>query len=299
MKVIVMIFIVLFVLALLTVLVSLVFIRNILTSPFSKKELDKGGAEFEKEMSDAEITSYDGLKLQAKYRLSDKGSHDWIISIHGYKDSHKFMLPYGAAFCEKGYHVLLPDDRGHGKSEGRYIGMGWLDKEDILKWIRWIVIRDPEARIILHGISMGGATVMMTAGENPEHVAGYIEDCGYTSVYDIFACVMKRDYHLPAFPILHCCRLIGKLRAGYDFKKASCVEQLKKCKKPMLFIHGEKDNFVPVSMGYQVYEAFPGDKELYIAKNAGHAEAMDVDPDIYFEKIFDFIDMQIKNRNNI
>ncbi len=130
-------------------------------------------------------------------------------------------------------------------------------------------------------------------------MTGYIEDCGYTSVYDIFACVMKRDYHLPAFPILHCCRLIGKCRAGYDFKEASCVEQLKKCKKPMLFIHGEKDNFVPVSMGYQVYEAFPGDKELYIAKNAGHAQAMDVDPDTYFEKIFDFIDMRIKNRNNI
>ncbi|MGN0376472.1 MAG: alpha/beta hydrolase [Suilimivivens sp.] len=299
MKVTVIIFIIVIMSVLLTVLVSLIFIRNILTSPFSKKELDKGGAEFEKEMSDAEIVSFDGLKLRAKYRLSKGESHDWIISIHGYKDSHKFMLPYGAAFYEKGYHVLLPDNRGHGKSEGRYIGMGWLDKEDILEWIKWIVNRDPKARIILHGISMGGATVMMTAGENPEHVIGYIEDCGYTSVFDIFACVMKRDYHLPPFPILYCCMVIGKLRAGYDFKEASCIDQLKKCKKPVLFIHGEKDDFVPVSMGYQVYEAFPADKELYIAKEAGHAKSMDVDSDTYFGKIFEFIDTRIKSRDNI
>lgn len=298
-RVIVTILIVFVILALLTVLVSLIFIRNILLSPFHKKELDKGGAEFEKEMSDAEIVSFDGLRLRAKYRLSDEKSHDWVISIHGYKDSHKFMLPYGAAFYEKGYHVLLPDNRGHGKSEGRYIGMGWLDRQDILYWIQWIVNRDPEAEIILHGISMGGATVMMTAGENPGHVAGYVEDCGYTTVYDIFACVMKRDYHLPAFPILHCCRLIGRAVAGYDFREASCTEQLKKCENPMLFIHGEKDNFVPVRMGYQVYEAFPGDKELYIAKNAGHAEAMDTAPDTYFEKIFGFIDMRVKGGNTI
>ncbi|MGN1179815.1 MAG: alpha/beta hydrolase [Suilimivivens sp.] len=299
MKTTIIIFIIFIIFVLLTVLVSLIFIRNILTSPFSKKELDKGGAEFEKEMSDAEIVSFDGLKLRAKYRLSKGESHDWIISIHGYKDSHKFMLPYGAAFYEKGYHVLLPDNRGHGKSEGRYIGMGWLDKEDILEWIRWIVNRDSKARIILHGISMGGATVMMTAGENPEHVIGYIEDCGYTSVFDIFACVMKRDYHLPAFPILYCCMVISRLRAGYDFKEASCIDQLKKCKKPMLFIHGEKDDFVPVSMGYQVYEAFPADKELYIAKEAGHAKSMDVDSDAYFGKIFEFIDTRIKSRDNI
>lgn len=294
MKAVIIIAVICIMLTLLTVTVSFVFIRHVLSSPFGKRELDKGGAEFEKTMENAEITSFDGLKLRAKYRLQEKPVHDWVISIHGYKDSHKFMLPYGAAFYERGYHVLLPDDRGHGESEGRYIGMGWLDKEDIVKWIQWIVNRDDKAQIILHGISMGGAAVMMTSGENPDHVAGYIEDCGYTSVWDIFACVMKRDYHLPAFPILHCSRMISKMRVGYDFIEASCLEQLKKCKKPMLFIHGEKDDFVPVEMGYQAYEAFTGEKELYIAKNARHAKSMDVNADTYFRKIFDFIDTRIK-----
>lgn len=262
------------------------FLRN-------RKELRKGGAEFEKLTDIAEITSRDGLKLQARYRMQEKKSHDWIISIHGYKDSHKFMLPYGRAFYEKGYHVLMPDNRAHGYSEGGYIGMGWLDKEDIKEWIRWILSKDPEARIILHGISMGGATVMMTAGDNPEHVAGYIEDCGYTSVWDIFACVMKRDYHLPAFPILHICRLICRKKIKYDFVEASSIDQLKKCKKPMLFIHGEKDGFVPTDMGYRVYESFEGTKELYIAGNAGHAEAMDYDPQTYFDRIFEFIETKV------
>lgn len=294
MKGIIIFLLVFLILILLTVMVSCIFIKNILVSPFGKQELDKGGRDFENTMENAEITSFDGLKLRAKYRLRSEQSHQWIISVHGYKDSHKFMLPYGKAFYEKGYNVLLPDDRGHGESEGRYIGMGWLDKEDIARWVQWIVNRDSRAKIILHGVSMGGATVMMTAGKNLPHVAGYIEDCGYTSVWDIFACVMKRDYHLPAFPILHCSRVICRKKTGYDFVEASCIAQLKKCNKPMLFIHGEKDGFVPVEMGYQVYEAFPGEKDIYIAKDAGHAQAMDCNPETYFNKIFEFIDMTIK-----
>lgn len=320
MHIILLIIIIIFVLAAVVFAVSSLFIKHILEavpsrsdmeadSPTSKepepedaltaaflknrKELRKGGAEFEKLTEKAEIMSKDGLKLQAIYRMQENESHDWIISIHGYKDSHTFMLPYGAAFYKKGYNVLMPDNRAHGKSEGRYIGMGWLDKEDIKEWIKWILSRDEEARIILHGISMGGATVMMTAGENPEHVAGYIEDCGYTSVWDIFACVMKRDYHLPAFPILYVCRIISRKKLKYDYVEASSITQIKKCQKPMLFIHGEKDGFVPTEMGYRVYEAFEGTKELYIAENAGHAESMDYAPETYFNRIFEFIETKI------
>lgn len=305
---------------LLTRRVSLIFIKNILAavpdrnntltqSPANAEDstddplkaaymenrhkLRAMGNEFEQTMQDASITNSDGLKLCAKYRMQDEQTHNWIISIHGYKDSHHFMLPYGAVFYRKGYNVLLPDNRAHGASEGNYIGMGWLDKEDISEWVQWVIEQDADAKIILHGVSMGGATVMMTSGKNLDHVIGYIEDCGYTSVWDIFACVMKRDYHLPAFPILHTCRLISKYKLGYDYVKASALTELKKCNKPMLFIHGEQDDFVPTSMGHQVYEAFPGTKDLYIAKDAGHANAMDFDPPTYFSKVFEFIDNNI------
>lgn len=319
MKTILIILCVLIILFLITLIVSSLFIKFILASVPEKrrkkdlpeeeepvlsdpvrskflenrKMLRKAGAEFEETTSEVEIISADGLRLRARYRMQEKECHDWIISIHGYKDSHTFMLPYGAAFYDKGYHVLLPDDRAHGRSEGNYIGMGWLDKEDITEWINWVVEKDAQARIILHGISMGGAAVMMTAGKNPDHVAGYIEDCGYTSVWDIFSCVMKRDYHLPEFPILYCCRRISRRRLGYDFVEASSINQLKKCKKPMLFIHGEKDGFVPTKMVYQVYDAFPGTKDIYVAENAGHAESMDYDPDAYFGKIFEFINTKV------
>ena len=301
--------------------VSLIFIKNILAavpdrnnmppeSPASaeylsadpskatytenRRKLRAMGNEFEQTMQDAEITNSDALKLKAKYRMQNDQPHNWIISIHGYKDSHHFMLPYGAVFYQKGYNVLLPDNRAHGASEGDYIGMGWLDKKDISEWIQWVIDQDSEANIILHGISMGGATVMMTAGDNLDHVVGYVEDCGYTSVWDIFACVMKRDYHLPAFPILHTCRLISRYRLGYDYVEASALTQIRKCDKPMFFIHGEKDDFVPTYMGHQLYEAFPGKKDIYIAKNAGHANAMDFDPETYFAKVFEFIDSNIQ-----
>ena len=65
--------------------------------------------------------------------------------------------------------------------------MGWLDREDILRWIDFILADDPQAEIVVHGISMGAATTMMTAGEDtPENVKVFIEDCGYTSVWDVF-----------------------------------------------------------------------------------------------------------------
>ncbi|MEG0685631.1 MAG: alpha/beta hydrolase, partial [Coprobacillus sp.] len=175
---------------------------------------------FEATTNEAFITSEDNLKLEAKYKKQEN-SHLWTIAIHGYKSDNSNMMSYASRYYEKGYNVLMPNNRAHGSSEGSYIGMGWLDKDDIAKWVDWIVKQDSEAQIILHGVSMGGATVMMTSGDNLDHVVGYIEDCGYTSVWDIFASELDKRFSLPTFPILDISNLIASLQAGYDFKDAS------------------------------------------------------------------------------
>lgn len=250
----------------------------------------KKAKSFEKETTSVQIKN-NGLKLNAKYK--DNQSHQWVIVIHGYKSNNTNMMPYGMAYSKKGYNVLLPNNRAHGDSEGEYIGMGWLDKDDIEKWIQWIVEKDSKAQIILHGVSMGGATTMMVSGDNVEHVIGYIEDCGYTSVWDIFKSELSKRFSLPSFPVLDLANIVASMKAGYSFKEASSLEQVKKCQKPMLFIHGGKDDFVPTEMVYELYQNAKCEKELYIVDEAGHAESKNYNPDAYWEKVFSFLSSKL------
>ena len=105
---------------------------------------------------------------------------------------------------------LTPDLRACGDTDGNYLGMGWLDRKDILSWIDWIVAQDSDARIVIHGISMGAATTMMTAGEDtPDQVVAFIEDCGYTSVWDTFSSELKLRFGMPEFPLMYTANLFA------------------------------------------------------------------------------------------
>ncbi len=217
--------------------------------------------------------------------------HKWAILIHGYGGSHVWMEDHADRYYAEGYHVLLPDLRACGDSEGLYMGMGWLDRLDILRWISWIVEKDPEARIVLHGVSMGAATVMMTSGEDtPDQVVAFVEDCGYDSAWNIFASELRLRFHLPPFPILYLSSLLSKLRAGYTFGEASSVKQIRKCQKPFLFIHGTADGFVPYSMMDIVYAAKPGtNKKKISVEGADHAVAHYQIGDAYWNGVFEFL----------
>ncbi len=237
------------------------------------------------------ITAGDGLKLVGDVFDTDENSHKWLIAIHGYTGKREHMYSYARYYAEKGYNILTPDMRSHGESEGKLIGMGWLDKEDVKLWIDYILDMDPEAEIVLHGVSMGGATVMMTSGEDlPSNVKAIIDDCGYTSVWDEFTDEAKYLFNISQFPILYTASAISKLRAGYSFQEASAIDQVKKTKIPIMFIHGSEDNFVNTEMVFSLYDACPTKKDLLVVDGAGHGQALYLNPDLYFGKVFSFID---------
>ena len=243
------------------------------------------------EREDAQIESEDGLLLKGDVFWTDHGSHRWVIAVHGYGGERAGMYDIASFYSQKGYNILTPDMRAHGESEGTYIGMGWLDRKDILRWIQYVLELDPSAEIILHGVSMGGAAVMMTAGEElPSQVKGGVEDCGYTSVWDIFSDELSYLFHLPDFPLLYVADGIAWVRAGYEFKTASALEQVKKSSVPILFIHGSEDNFVHTEMVYELYDACASEKDLLVIEGAGHGEAYCRDPELYFETVFGFLD---------
>ena len=229
--------------------------------------------------------------LYADILRAKRKTNIWVICIHGYTSSPENMGMYAKVFNgEFDYNVLMPSLNGHADSENDKITMGWDDRLNILDWIDYLVGEYPKCKIVLHGVSMGAATVMMTCGEElPKNVRCAVEDCGYTSVFDIFDYQIKNVTKIPKSMLTYSVEMVTKLRSKYDFKDASCIEQLKKSKTPMLFIHGEEDDFVPYHMLDEVYEACPTEKEKLSIPDAIHARSCCYHPEIYWPAIRNFI----------
>lgn len=238
--------------------------------------------------NDVYITNRDNLTLHA-YRLSNP-SNLFVILCHGYRSNGISMSHYAQNFYDKGYNILIPDARAHGLSEGNYVGMGWHERNDIIEWSNFLINQNSSAKIILMGLSMGASTVMMATGESlSPQIKLVIEDCGYTSVWEEFKYQLKTLYGLPSFPILNLTSLITKYKAGYFLSQASAINQIGKCKIPILFIHGDKDKFVPFIMQDKLYMAANCEKEKLIIYGAGHTYSVSTDPEKYWDSIEKFI----------
>lgn len=211
--------------------------------------------------TDKYINSFDNLKLHGYEVKNETKTNKWAIVVHGYTSEGELVSSKAKHFYEMGYNILVPDLRGHGKSEGDYIGMGWDDRLDIIDWINNILEDNPRSEIILHGTSMGAATVLSTSGENlPNNVKAIIADCGYTSVWNEFTYQLKALFNLPAFPVMNLSNMVTMVKAGYSLKDASPIEQVAKSKTPILYIHGDKDDFVPYYMMDELYKATSSEK---------------------------------------
>lgn len=244
---------------------------------------------------DTLITGEGGYRLHAVYAPASRPSdaQGSAIVIHGYTDNHICFLNLVRMYRDDlNYNVLVPDLHYHGLSEGRAVQMGWLDRLDIIRWIDVAHNVWEDDFMVIHGVSMGGATTMMVSGEPlPAYVRAFVEDCGYSSVWDQFAHNLKDQFCLPPFPVLNSASTVCKHRYGWGFKEASSMAQLAKCDRPMLFIHGENDDFVPTAHVYKNYEAkTEGYKELWIAPGSAHATAYKDHPAEYTERVRAFLE---------
>ena len=234
-----------------------------------------------------------GWELEGADGAAYSDGHTWAVVCHGYIGDPASMAKYAYHFSELGMNVLMPAARGHERNvDTGLIQMGWGDAHDLLGWVDDIVARDPEARIMLFGVSMGGAEVMMASGLDglSDNVTLIVEDCGYTSVWDEFVLQLDNVFGLPSFPILNVADAACLLRAGYTFEAASAVESLRSASVPMLFIHGDEDAFVPFSMLDECYDACASEvKEKLVVSGAGHGLAASTDPDLYWGTVDDFV----------
>lgn len=237
----------------------------------------------------------DGLRAHAVCIKSRKAEGRTAVVVHGYTNNSIDMLHIARIYNkEMYYNVVLPDLHGHGLSQGDDIQMGWFDRLDVLKWIdlapkMFSTVAD-SMRLVVHGISMGAATTMCVSGEHtPDYVKCFVEDCGYTSAWDEFAHELRGRFSLPEFPLLYTASWLTQAKYGWSFKEASPLKQVAKCKKPMFFIHGDKDTFVPTWMVYPLYEAKPQPKQLWIAPGSEHAFAYRDHREEYIKKVEAFV----------
>lgn len=235
------------------------------------------------------VPNRDGRHINALFYDQSQASNKFAIIVHGYRSSTKSVSYLARRYYEAGYSVLIPHLRAHHGSDYDWCTMGWYERFDIVDWINYIDGKYPGARVALHGVSMGAATVMMTTGESlPSCVAFAVEDCGYTSVYDAYACKIPQMVHLPAFPIIDILRHAIKRKVGFDIKEASALEQVRKSSISTLFLHGEADTVVPVRMVRELYANAACEKDIRIFGRADHAMCPLLYPEEYWGKVWEF-----------
>lgn len=259
-------------------------------------------------MRDTSMTTRDGRQLHAVYAPADSLTAATIVILHGYTCNYVSTLKIARMFRDRlGLNVFMPDLHGHGLSDGDEVQMGWKDADDVMEWLPLassLFCDSREARIAVQGVSMGASTTMNLSGKDyPRQVRCFIEDCGFTSVWEELGSELKKRFGLPEFPLLYTSSLLCKMRYGWSFGEASSVEMVRRCKAPMLFIHGDSDDFVPTRMVYDLYEAKPQPKQLWVTKDTDHAHSFRNHPEEYERRVRKFLEdagvLQRNPKNNL
>lgn len=248
-------------------------------------------------LKDTTVIDDEGFRISAYYAAAESKSAKTAVIVHGYTDNPMKIMMIGRMFRDSlSYNVLIPHLNYHGFSEGDAIQMGWKDRLDVMQWMNVAheIFRD--SIMVVHGISMGAATTMMVSGEElPDYVKGFIEDCGYSSVWNQFKKELKEQFGLPPFPILYGADLVCRMKYGWGFKEASSLKQLAKCTRPMLFIHGDDDDFVPTSDIYLNYDAkVNGYKEMWLSEDTKHALSYANHPQEYTVRVRAFLNEYVE-----
>ena len=248
-----------------------------------------------KEMSEVpfewvETTSYDGLKLRARYYHVRDGA-PLQIQCHGYRGTaYRDFCGGNKLAREYGHNTLVIDQRAHGKSEGTSISFGIREKHDCTSWIRYALERfGKDTELYLSGVSMGAATVLMCCGlDLPKNVKAVIADSPFSSPREIIQKVCKDMGYPPklAMPFLRLgARLFGKFTLD-----GSATEAVKNARVPILIIHGEADRFVPCEMSKAIYNANPEKITLATFPEAGHGLSYIKDNARYAETVRTFLE---------
>lgn len=240
---------------------------------------------------DTAMVNSQGKTMHCNIFRQKEYTDKWAVVVHGYTSCPRGMADQAFHFYKNGYNVLMPILISFATDGEKYCTMGYRDKDYVKEWVQYIVNLDETSRIVVLGVSMGSATTMLLTGEAdlPENVKCAVADCGYTSCWEEFCSQTKEMFNLPSFPFINAMNTVSKLRRNFDFKKCSPIQAVARSKTPTLFVHGEKDKFVPYWMLDKVFDACTAEKEKLSVPDALHAESCDIHPEIYYPTIDRFV----------
>lgn len=250
----------------------------------------------ENNAQDVFVNSADGLKLHGYWVPADN-PRGTILLAHGYRST--FLVDFGLAFAfyhALGMNILVPHQRSHGESEGKYITFGVKESEDMKCWIDYHNDTFGDYQMILSGLSMGASTMLYLADQKlPSNVKCIIADCGFTSPKSILDKVFRSVVHVPSGPFLWAADLFARLLADFSLSQKDTLTVLPEAKLPVLMIHGLEDDFVPCDMTQQGFEVCRGDKELLLMAHAGHGTSFLSNKEKYTKTVIAFLEKHLDN----
>lgn len=249
---------------------------------------------------DISIESKYGYKLNGTYIYNPKPTKNTVILVHGIRDNRWSSLKYVDMYIDKGYNVLIYDSRHHGESGGDTITYGYYEKYDLDAFVNWVWDKNGPGIIGVHGESMGAATALLHSkiNEKQHKVAFYIADCGYSDLATIFSKGLKEGYNIKN-PLLNKTlifygSMVSLFRSGFAYEQVSPIKAIKDVTTPIMFIHGQMDTIVPVSMSKDMYNVKKGPKAIYICSTSAHAGTFVKDKQTYIKKVYEFLDAYVK-----
>ena len=239
---------------------------------------------------DVFISAADGVRLHGLW-IPAQNAKGTIILMHGYRST--YLVDFSMAleiYLRAGLNLLIPDQRAHGRSEGRYITFGVKESRDLLAWIGFHNRNFGQFPLILNGLSMGASTVLFAADEDlPANVKGIIADCGFTSPKEILCQVYKNETHLPPCLSMWAVELWARALAGFSIRGKDSRASLSQTNIPVLLVHGRADSFVPCAMTEEAYAACRSKKHMLLVDGAEHGVSYVHDRDGYIRAVNDFL----------
>ncbi len=236
------------------------------------------------------ISSRYGYELYGRWYpcAAEAETQKTVIIVHGYTVNLMCSLRYLDLFYSKGYNVLMYDHRSHGRSKGERCSLGYYERHDLITCIDW-VMQKVGGSVGLHGESMGASTSILTAAMD-DRIAFVVADCGYASLYDELKFQLKTQYKIPGAPFIFFANVFNRLFFKHRYQDVSPIKALEDVHVPVLFIHGEDDEVTPVESSIDMYNAYDGEKELYVQKNTRHAETIRRDRAKYYDAVYNFLE---------
>jgi hypothetical protein len=237
-------------------------------------------------------TNARGQVLKGYLLPAPEASKKFTVFAHGYRSSHTGdPVNFAQFYHEKGYNFFSCDHTAAGDSEGDFVGFDYFESKDMLEWLDYLIERfGDDIEIVVHGVSMGGATVCQMASKVPPQVKVIVSDCAYVGAKEEFISVANSvGINRTAPAVFAAFNALNKKLAGYDLEKTDVRESVKNSRVPMLFVHGGSDDFVPTWMGYELYELCGNEKDLLIVPEAKHADSVVFGTEDYYAKLDEFL----------